>query len=72
MKFNTLHILNIQSNFTTCYKSINELCLNCLSAVMFELLTSLTGISGLLQGCPNNSDTNLLQQHCHKVDNTRH
>ena len=32
---------------------------------------SLMQISDLLQGCPNNSDMDLLQQDYDKVDNTR-
>ena len=35
-----------------------------------KLLTSLTGISGLLQGSPIQSDIDLFQQDCHKVDNS--
>ena len=42
-----------------------------LSKSLEQLVTSLTGISDLLQGCPNNSDTFPLSQDCHKVDNTR-
>ena len=42
-----------------------------LSKSLEQLVTSLMGISDLLQGCPNNSDTVPLSQDCHKVDNTR-
>ena len=35
---------------------------------LLKLVTSLTGTSDLLQGCPNNCDTNLLYQHCHNFD----
>ena len=42
-----------------------------LSTSLKQLLTSLTGISDLLQGYANNSDTVPLLQDCHKVDNTR-
>ena len=42
-----------------------------LSTSLKQLLTSLTVISDLLQGCANNADTIPLLQDCHKVDNTR-
>ena len=53
---------------TTCRKSVNKPSISCFCAAYPKLSTSLVV---LLQGCPNNSDADLLKQDRHKVDNTR-
>ena len=60
-------VCNTQVNILCFAESLNKPLANCvrttcskLSTSLEQLVTSLTGISDLLQGCPNNSDTDLL------------
>ena len=47
-------------------KSVNNWCCHCWFQVINKFETNLIGISGLLRGCPNNSDTDLFYQDSHK------
>ena len=61
--------------FTSCRQVVFALlvpsCCNKFGTSCSQLLTSLMALSDLLQGCSNKSDTVMVLQECHKVDDTR-
>ena len=64
----------VMSLFTSCNEFVHKLFLVCCSKFgtsCQQLVTSKMALSDLLQGWSDKSDTVMIKQDCHKVDNTR-